>query len=171
MWQIVLYSFFIPPVTPANLFESSRQLCSFLSTHHPLLCCPNHDTQSLCSLLITSWSLRLLLWLAAVSTMWLLLQIMDFFAVAFTSRWFVLFAFAQMWTSLLSLLQVCKIYRTCFCASSWLASQLHLQCMAVFCGSSSCGLRASKWGRLFGLHFLMQLLKVSCCLEWEGLGG
>ncbi len=31
----------MPPLTPAIFFEGSRQLCSILPTHCPLLCCPN----------------------------------------------------------------------------------------------------------------------------------
>jgi hypothetical protein len=46
----------------------------------------------------------------ALVAMQLLLQIVDIFAVAFASRQFVLFTFASTQTSLLLLLQVCKMY-------------------------------------------------------------
>ena len=156
----------MPAVTPANLFKGSRQLCFFLPTHCPLLCCPNHGKPSLpvqplspCLRLIVSASLWLLLQLAVVVAMQLLLQIADSYAVAFASQWFALFALASMQTSLLLLLQVCEIYGNCFCASSWVASQLHLQCMVVLCGCSSCGWQASKWG----------VLSVPCfwCSHWK----
>ncbi len=42
----------LPVFTPINLFEGSRQLCSFLPAHRPLLSCSNHGTRSLCSRLI-----------------------------------------------------------------------------------------------------------------------
>ena len=49
----------MPPLTPANLFEGLRELCSILPTHYPLLCSPNHGKlQSPCLDLITSASLR-----------------------------------------------------------------------------------------------------------------
>ncbi len=157
-------------LTPANLFEGSRQLCLILPTHCPLLYCPNHGKPPLPEQL---WSPCL--HLIAPASLWLLLQlllqIVDIFAVTFASRWIVSFAFVSVQTSSLSLSQVCKMYCTCFCESSWLASHSHLWCVVVLCGSSSCGSGASKWGILFGWSFLMQPLNFRFCLEWEGLGG
>ena len=100
----------------------------------------------------------------------LLLQIADIFAVTFASRQFVLFDFASTRTSSLLLSQVCEMYRTCFCASLWLASQSHLQCAAVLCSCSSCGSWASVWGILFGQHYLMQPLKVVVALNGRDWG-
>ncbi len=88
-------------LTPANLFEGSRQLCLILPTHRPLLYCPNHgkpplpeQPRSLYLHLITSTALQLLLQL--------LLQITDICAVTFITG-----------ISSCLILQVLKLHRSC----------------------------------------------------------
>ena len=156
-------------LTPANLFEGSRLLCLILPTHRPLIYCPNHGKPPL-----TEQPRSPSLHLIASASLWLLLQLLlqiaDIFAVTFASRQFVLFDFASTRTSSLLLSQVCEMYRTCFCASLWLASQSHLRCAAVLCSCSSCGSWASVWGILFGQHYLMQPLKVVVALNGRDWG-
>ncbi len=82
-----------------------------------------------------------------------LLQIADIFVVTFVSRRFVLFDFASMRTSLLLLSQVCKMYRTCFCARSRLASQSHLQCAAVLPCLCRCNNPRKQAINYFNVHF------------------
>ena len=99
----------------------------------------------------TSWHL------IASASLWLLLglvlQIADIFAVTFASWKFVLFDFASTPTSLLLLSQVCKMYRTCFCARSRLASQSHLQCAAVLPCLCRCNNPRKQAIHYFNVHF------------------
>ncbi len=166
MWQIVLYYyFFMPPVfTPKNLFEGSRQLCSFLPTHRPLLSCSNHGTRSLCSRLIA---------LASCS------ECHD--AIALADRGLLC---GRICEPAICLVCFCEYANFIALALASLQNVSHLllrnfaTCITIalaMCGSSSwflsCCSGESKWGILIGRHFWCSCWKLVAALYERDWGG